>query len=356
MDPEDQKIIVRRFFNDETAAEIGRDLELRPATVRSRIHRSLQRLRASLDKRYGDRRAWGALVLAVPPGATPTPTTANTTMMSITAKLALTVAAGTAGVAGWFATRDTPPTSSPAAPAVAVEEPPEEPPTTAETPQQRWQTRRGRIRASLAAAPAPSSDEPSVERSRESAHAEFRDLVRTCMEDLESDASGALTLSVREIGAPDLGTIYESVEIAHTNFEDAEVLECLQQSMYAYVGDAPDEPFERQTSRTLRLGTAKDLPDELRQITGAIVGAHIGEVRACQKHGPEDVQGSVSVALTIDTDGRISDSTPGESELPDAVLDCIVAATKRWKFPKPPEQSAFIQEFVLPIPGRPIPQ
>ncbi|WP_420829522.1 RNA polymerase sigma factor [Nannocystis pusilla] len=51
--PEDQKILVRRFFEGESAAEIARGLAIPAATVRSRLHRSLQRLRARMDEQFG---------------------------------------------------------------------------------------------------------------------------------------------------------------------------------------------------------------------------------------------------------------------------------------------------------------
>jgi len=128
---DDQKIVVRRYIDDDTAEAIARDLDLPPATVRTRAPRALARLRELLDQRFGDRSTWCAAVLAIPGGLVPAPTPGPTpgressASMSLTAKILLAAAASsTAAIAGWVATRspaETSPTTVAIAPAPASE-------------------------------------------------------------------------------------------------------------------------------------------------------------------------------------------------------------------------------------------
>ncbi|MCY1069219.1 sigma-70 family RNA polymerase sigma factor [Nannocystis sp. RBIL2] len=112
--PEDQKIIVRRFFEGESAAEIARGLAIPAATVRSRLHRSLQRLRARLDEQFGGRSAWCVVVLPAPHGAS-LPSASPSSSMSIAAKVILVTSLGIVGVAGWLALTEPSPAGPPSA-------------------------------------------------------------------------------------------------------------------------------------------------------------------------------------------------------------------------------------------------
>ena len=49
LDPEDRAIVVLRHVFDYTSREIGRALEMQPRTVRTRLRRALERLRAELE-------------------------------------------------------------------------------------------------------------------------------------------------------------------------------------------------------------------------------------------------------------------------------------------------------------------
>ena len=49
--PRDQRVVlVLRYYDDLTTDEIGRVLDVNPATVRTRLHRALSRLRRELSK------------------------------------------------------------------------------------------------------------------------------------------------------------------------------------------------------------------------------------------------------------------------------------------------------------------
>jgi RNA polymerase sigma factor (sigma-70 family) len=367
---EDQKIIVRRFFEGESAADIGRALDIPSATIRSRIHRSLGRLRESLDHRFGSRQTWCAAVVALPPsgGVVPVATNAgSSSTMSFSMKaLLLAALGGTTGVAGWLAL--TPEPAAAVIPMAAVETPTAPPlaidPEGVELQPNddlhaRWQRRRESIRSSL---PAAVDDAPPPElgtedlRGREQDRPDiqaFRELVDACMEDLGARSVGSVTLSIREIGAPDVGTIYESVEVVDQSFDEPEVIECLTQSMYAFVGEAPAGEYERVFGITAPLGKPETPDDKDAQVFGAIVGAHMGEVRFCESKAEGAVAGEVTVAITIGASGLPESVEAEPSALPAAVVECIVGATKRWQLPTRMTGKRFERAFALPVPGGP---
>lgn len=371
LSPRDQKIIVRRFFEGESAAEIGRALDIPSATIRSRIHRSLAQLRSSLDERFGSRQTWCAAVLAMPPTGSLAPVASNagssSTMSTMMKTLLITTLGGTTGVIGWMATKGepepepsaTPTTQTPRAAAVVE-------PTAREAndPRARWEGRRRDIRRSLpradegaragAVPPAPTTAEPAHDDPHDDViRSDFRELVSACMEDLGAQSTGAVTLSIHEIGAPGVGTIYESVEVVDASFDRPEVIECLTQSMYGYVGEAPAEPIDRYVTTTTPLGKPEPGPDKDAQTIGYIVGAHLGEVRFCESKAEGEVVGSVTVTITIGEGGRTDASVAKPSKLPAAVVECIENATKRWMYPAKLAGKSFDREFVLPVPGKP---
>lgn len=366
--PDDQTIIVRRFFEGESAADIGRALGIPSATIRSRIHRSLGRLRSALDHRFGSRQTWCAAVVAVPP-ASMAPVASNaarSSTMSITAKaLLITALGGTTGLVGWVAMGPdpAPPTASTETAEVAAAADGSVAPTPAngssaqpDDPRAQWQRRRESIRRALpraTAGAAPQAEPAAAAPEDAAAHRAFRELVDACMEDLGAQASGAVTLSIREIGAPDVGTIYESVEVVDASVDEPEVIECLTQSMYAWVGEAPAEAYARDTSWTVSLGKPPAGDEKDAQTLGFIIGAHMGEVRFCESKATGEVVGAVTVTLTIGESGQPESAEAQPSGLPKAVVDCIVGATKRWQFPKTLAGKSFARDFVLPVPGRP---
>jgi hypothetical protein len=123
--------------------------------------------------------------------------------------------------------------------------------------------------------------------------------------------------------------------------------------MYAFVGEAPAEAYERITGITAPLGKAKASDDKDAQVFGGIVGAHMGEVRFCESKAEGEVAGEVTVAITIGASGKPESSEAGASTLPTAVVECIVGATKRWQFPTRMAGKRFERAFVLPVPGKP---
>jgi len=56
-------VIVHRYLDGLAPAEIARRLDVPLKTVKTRLHRGLERLRARLDREYGDRTRWSLLLL-----------------------------------------------------------------------------------------------------------------------------------------------------------------------------------------------------------------------------------------------------------------------------------------------------
>jgi RNA polymerase sigma-70 factor (ECF subfamily) len=350
--PEDRIIIVRRFFDGEDAAEIGRALAMPAATVRSRIHRSLQRLRSRLDQRFGDRRTWCAALGLVPKvgGEQAASTTGDTTMSTTTfmAKglIACSIAVAVGGVA-WATTRAAPKgertSEIEAGEAVATDA------RTARVAENRrsWEDRRARIRAAIPRGAMPIAPAPRTTDDG------YRSRVNACLEDLESTASGALTLQVTEIGAPDVGIIYDEVVVVEETIDDEDVLTCITESMYAFVGEAPTESYERMSQRTMQIGDSKE-PDVVGQrMFDAIVGAHISEVRFCQTKVAEgEANGTLDVAITVGEDQLAAKVEVVDSTLPAPVQTCIVAAMQRWRYPKPIIGKTFEYGYALPLAGK----
>ena len=348
LDADDRKIIVRRYFEGESAAEIARALAIPAATVRSRIHRSLQRLRGALDEKFDARSTWSAAILAGPPSIMKSPTRGND--MSMTAKVVLGASIGAAGVAGWVGLA--PPSRSTVTGSL---EPAPVPPAASE-PRAAWEQRRRSIRQVLPALALPVARDAGAREQRE--REDFRELVSACMQDLKSDASGALTLDVTKIGAPDIGTIYESIEVVETTFEDAEALQCVIQSMYAWAGEAPAENLEERETWTFTLGTPTDALKNQRMFE-TVIGAHIAEVRYCEKRGKPDaadVPGHLRLAFEFEADPRgyaaARTVTAQDTDLPPEVVDCITTASRRWVFPAALIDKVMTYDFVLPVPGR----
>jgi len=355
--PEDQKILVRRFFAGEHAADIAASLNFPAATVRSRIHRSLQRLRDALDRRCGDRRAWSVAVLLPLPSPTAGPADVllkQGSTMSITVKVMIVAAVGALGVAGWsrLPKRPAPDSIVEDVQTMAVPSTP-----VVSTAKKVWEQRRSAIRKLLPAMVAAAPGQREAEQARRESD-DFGVLRRACLDDLGDGKSGAVTLAVTKIGAPDIGTIYDDIEIVETTYEDKAVLECLIQSMYGWVGEAPAEPFEGRQTRTFVLGEVTDELKERRKFE-FIIGAHINEVRYCEKRGQSDapeVRGQVKVAFAIadDAEGKTRSRTAivGETELAREVIDCIITASQRWIFPPTMRGRTLEYGFVLPIAGR----
>jgi len=96
-------VVVLRFFRGLDSADIARELGLAPSTVRTRLAKALEELRAELDRRFeGGRRAWSALLTGLlAPRSALAPAPAGAAAASLAAPLLWTAAAALAGVAAF---------------------------------------------------------------------------------------------------------------------------------------------------------------------------------------------------------------------------------------------------------------
>jgi RNA polymerase sigma factor (sigma-70 family) len=358
----DRRIIIRRFVDEENATQIGERLGIPAATVRSRLRRALVQLRASLDERH---RGW-ALVLVgpVPRGE------GAAGSVGLGAKLGFTLTIGVGAALAWSSCdREQDDEAQPAA-AVAPEQ------GTAVTPprpelseRERWEQRRAQIRTALAEHAGPEDreavseddgenaalDTETIEQARRDAvaraRAGFMELRRACMEDLDSDASGAITISAVVIGDPQIGTIFDSVEIVAETVNDPEVIACVREAMYAYVGEPPPVPVESLFVKTMPwVGRDDDDKRKERRVFDAIVGAHHGEIAFCERDAAFVGVGTALVEFTINADNH-AEARVVRTDLPDPIAACIVEASQGWVFPKLMVDKMFHYEFRLPVEG-----
>jgi RNA polymerase sigma factor (sigma-70 family) len=316
---DDRDLLVRRFFDGCAAADIARALGLPDATVRSKIHRALQRLRAALDRRFCDRRAWSVAL------GLPSTITRGGGRMSIAMKgLLIAGALTTVGSAAWVARpRQTP--REPVAHAAAT--------SVATTPKRVWEERRDRIHRALEESPATRGAPPPPIDAREHHHALVHEQIDECLEDLDSEVNGALTLDVVEIGAPDVGVIYESIAPVAETLRDPEVMECILEGIYAFVGEAPAEPYRRTSTWTMQIGDSEVEEVAEQRVFDTIVGAHVKEVLFCATKVEPAFAEPWTMTMTIGDDGKVSAMVPNEPQPPAAYLACATTAIGRWKFP-----------------------
>ena len=103
---------------------------------------------------------------------------------------------------------------------------------------------------------------------------------------------------------------------------------------------------------TVRQAKAEVVGDLDKDIIRRTVRAHINEVRYCynkQIARDPNAKGRVEIAFEIDRKGKVSASSLQESTMrtPDAG-ECIAAAVKRWRFPKPGTGTvAVVYPFIL---------
>lgn len=107
--------ILLRYFDEKEPSEIGRELGVPAATVRTRVARGLAQLRERLDRRHAGRETWSALLVALVRHRVPTPSPLAILAMNMSLKIGVPVALGIVALA-YFALR---PGGSPAAAEVA---------------------------------------------------------------------------------------------------------------------------------------------------------------------------------------------------------------------------------------------
>jgi RNA polymerase sigma-70 factor (ECF subfamily) len=104
--------ILLRYFDEKEPSEIGRELGVPAATVRTRVARGLAQLRERLDRRHGGREAWSALFFPLTRPGAPTPFLPAILAMNTSLKIAVPVVLGIAALA-YYAQRSGPARTAP---------------------------------------------------------------------------------------------------------------------------------------------------------------------------------------------------------------------------------------------------
>lgn len=239
LDDEDRALIEARFFEGRSSVEIATKHGLPAATVRTRLRRTLLRLRSQLDERCGGRKEWAAL--AVP------------SWMQLTGVMTMKVwgsalIAAAAAVALWMATsdargrtEDTKPEVSaavsegvvsksriPAKDVVKTSAPAETPP--ARTAAERVKARRAlhsKVRTALDEHTQQEQYDPTYELPALSMTVAVGRAVAPCKEMLAPDTAGRVSFAVHYIGAPDLGGVVDSVTLEGDTLQDEDFTQCL---------------------------------------------------------------------------------------------------------------------------------
>lgn len=357
--PEDQQLIDRRFLQGQSAAEIARAMSIPAGTVRSRISRLMAELRARLDERCDGRSAWCAAVLAVPTAAPvqSVATTASTTgAKAMTKPILLTILATTATAGAYVglgrsdgdqrtpAAAIAPATAATPATATSVIATPDattidRAPAPARPSRERWTRTRQALTRALEARP---PTEPATERT--DTRMEYARLVMACVRDIE-DQPAKFSLEITEIGAPDIGTIVAEAKVVDSNITNPEILECAEQSMYAFEGPAPAVPFERTFRMGMKAGPKRS-PEQLAIRLHYYMDAHFADVRACE---PKGVTGWVDLDVTADAQGKVTKVDVAESTADATTVACIVGAASSWTFPEPVTTETTRHRYVLPV-------
>jgi RNA polymerase sigma-70 factor (ECF subfamily) len=336
----DRRIVTLRYFDDLDATTIGQRLAMPAATVRSRLQRTLAKLRADLDERCGNRRAW-TLVLGVPiPSRTATTFFGTITTMSIASKLGLGAVAIAAATATWFVTRAEP-SSAPVRTAAAAPDPA----PVASTPstiahdrgapeiQRTWQARRTAIRARL---PKPPVAVPVVDEAELATQARraLTDAFEDCAEDADAQLQGRIVLRATMIGSPDEGTVFDAITSVDETTHDPALLECLIESSYAYSGPAPSAAVETTTTVSWLGGQPEAMDDDTwrQSMFDAVFEAHSVELDACASG--RAVAEPVKVALEFAKGPSPIAARVEGDELPRDIGECMAKVLTQWRFPR----------------------
>lgn len=249
LDPAARELVVRRYCEGRSAAELSEEMSIPASTVRTQISRSLALLRKHLDRTYGGRGAWMTAAVAWRPLST------TALIMSSTTKL-IAIALTTAAVALGCVAYQRSDTSE--APQTAQAQPADRTPRDASKltrDRRSWNELRDAINeARTRRGPSGKREKSVLEDDPQETLAELQEALDTanelgptigqvveqgvplfveCLEFLPDDATGKLHLRAQLLGEPGLGGIVESVEVVDDSLDQPELEECLRESTYA---------------------------------------------------------------------------------------------------------------------------
>jgi RNA polymerase sigma-70 factor (ECF subfamily) len=234
--------LLLRFYEGLSAAEIAEKASLPAGTVRWRLKEGLDQLRARLDRKHeGDRAAW-LRALAPLTGNRNLPGVKGATIVKLLLATSV-VAIAAAGVS--LHHRQSQPAPSPA------QKPPVAAPPAATAPVPVKEKRRfdPQVRAQLLK---KLENVPRKPLDKEYVREQMRELlplVKECFENaLERlpNLSGKIVVDFTIVGDPSVGGLVGDSQVvdAKTTIADAEVRECIQETMYAAKFPPPDEGGE----------------------------------------------------------------------------------------------------------------
>ncbi len=280
LDPEDRNLVIGRYCEGHTATELSSEFGLRASTVRTRLSRSLQRLRDHLDRTHGGRAAWMSAVVAwspeslTSPGVLAVSTSTTTKAVAATAFGTLLIACVAWTQADTAAPADSKPSTADEPPAVAAAKfKADADEGSSDERRRRWEEVRAAIASRRSRQPA-SEPEPSVlgKRSHEDVLAEMGGelerfealgplmasvleqglpLFVECLESLPEAATGKLHLRADVIGEPELGAIVETVEVVDDSLDEPAFEECLRESAYSIALEAVEQPISKSLDITV---------------------------------------------------------------------------------------------------------
>ncbi len=280
LDPEDRSLVLRRYCEGHTAGELSDEFGVPSSTVRTRLSRSLQRMREHLDRTHGGRAAWMSAAVAwspeslTSPGVLAVSTSTTTKAITATAFGSLLVACVAWTQADSAAPAEAEDDISTAAPAAVVAKSDATPGEASKTERRRrWEEVRKAIASRRSDRSEPES-EPSVlgNKNHEDVLAEMGDelerfealgpliasvleqgvpLFVECLEYLPEAASGKLRLRADVIGEPELGAIVETVEVVDDSLDEPAFEECLRESAYSIALEAVEKPVSKSLNITV---------------------------------------------------------------------------------------------------------
>jgi len=295
LDPEDRNLVLGRYCEGHTAAELSTEFGLPSSTVRTRLSRSLQRMRDHLDRTHGGRAAWMSATVAWSPESLTSPGVLAVSTSSTT-KAIVATAFGSLLVAcvAWTQADSAEPTepdsvsATPTPAAVTSKFGADSDEASKTDRRRRWEEVRAAIASRRSQRSAPES-EPSVlkDGGHDDLLAEMGDelerfealgplmasvleqgvpLFVECLESLPKAATGKLELRADVIGEPELGAIVETVEVVDDSLDEPAFEECLRESAYSIALEAVDKPVSRSLNitvdmedRSLSVNTELDL-------------------------------------------------------------------------------------------------
>jgi RNA polymerase sigma factor (sigma-70 family) len=320
---DDRALLRSRFFDERTAVEIARDLGVEPGTVRSRIHRTLARLRRAIDERYGsDRSAWAPALVALPVPKT-TAVKAGSTVATATKGLFLAGASTVVASLGWMlvggsvsgdevvavaearadhaaTALDAPVAPKVAAPRIATESP--------QPDRDRWTERVGAIQTARRKRLGADGSDGEKQGIQPSELPPPSDLVPQlaqlgCVDLLPDHPTGRFKIRMHYVGEPDVGTAIESVEILEDTLHASEFSECWSNSVYMLELGAPEVPVRGAYELAYNAGDGRKVDQAL------------GQIKAFVREHPQYAEEHAELARLLE----LSDDTPVNQWMPEYV-------------------------------------